>query len=160
MEVLLCTCTSIQEILGLLLYLLNSVESENLDFFGEGKTCFRCAELGLKKAYKASLWFSLSSSKTNCHKLMSLKLYKNKTCYTYQQAFYPLQHTTACPMLSLIHQNIAFTNILISVFSSAYTHYSFKTAQHYPSIFYSKGFKYSEHKKCRARKGQLPFSIS
>jgi hypothetical protein len=33
---------------GSLLYLLKSIESENLDFFGEGETCFRCAELGLR----------------------------------------------------------------------------------------------------------------
>lgn len=47
-------------------YLLNNVESENLFFLGEVGACFKWSELGLRKVYRASLWFSLSSSNTTC----------------------------------------------------------------------------------------------
>jgi hypothetical protein len=53
-KVSLCT-SDIQNIEGPVHHLLKSVERENFDFFGEGETCFRCVELGLRKVYKASL---------------------------------------------------------------------------------------------------------
>lgn len=36
-------------------YVLNNVDKENRDFLGDGTTALRCSELGLKKAYNASL---------------------------------------------------------------------------------------------------------
>lgn len=34
---------------------LNSVDKEKRDFFGDGVLCFKRSELGLRKAYSASL---------------------------------------------------------------------------------------------------------